>query len=161
MNFWFYDGTNKVGPLSLDQIKQYNITPNTLVWHSGLPDWIKASEMEELKTIFNTETPPIINCQQTPKIPIETTPTPTMPKTWIVESILTTIFCCMPFGIVGIVFASQVESLYCAKKYKEALDASKKAKTWTSISFWIGIGCLLIWLIYVVILILFAVENNY
>lgn len=28
------------------------------------------------------------------------------PKTWMAESILVTVFCCLPFGIAGIVFAS-------------------------------------------------------
>ena len=28
------------------------------------------------------------------------------PKTWLVESILVTLFCCLPFGIVGIVNAA-------------------------------------------------------
>lgn len=34
------------------------------------------------------------------------------PKTWMAESILVTVFCCLPFGIAGIVFASKVSSLY-------------------------------------------------
>jgi len=32
------------------------------------------------------------------------------PKSWLVESILVTLFCCLPFGIAGIVNASRVES---------------------------------------------------
>ena len=33
---------------------------------------------------------------------------PECPKTWMVESVLATIFCCLPFGIVGIINASKV-----------------------------------------------------
>ncbi|WP_419184195.1 DUF2752 domain-containing protein [Xiashengella succiniciproducens] len=36
------------------------------------------------------------------------------PKTWLGESILVTIFCCLPFGIAGIVNASKVESRFYA-----------------------------------------------
>ena len=32
------------------------------------------------------------------------------PSTYLVLSILVTIFCCLPFGIVGIVYASKVEN---------------------------------------------------
>ncbi len=69
------------------------------------------------------------------------TPTPIQcPKTWLTESILTTIFCCLPFGIVAIVNASKVGSLYAQGDYEGALDASKKAQKWTKISFFVAIG---------------------
>ena len=34
------------------------------------------------------------------------------PKNWLVESILVTVLCCLPFGIAGIVNASKVEVLF-------------------------------------------------
>ena len=52
------------------------------------------------------------------------------PKNYLVESILTTICCCMPLGIVGIVFASQVNSKYALGDYEGALQASNEAKKW-------------------------------
>lgn len=72
---------------------------------------------------------------------------PIRPKNWLVESILVTIFCCLPFGIAGIVFASQVNSKYDVGDYAGAEKASKQAKTWTLVSFIIGIASLLIWAI--------------
>lgn len=72
---------------------------------------------------------------------------PTQPKNWLVESILVTIFCCLPFGIAGIVFASQVNTKYQAGDYEGALQASKDAAKWTKIGFWIGLAGLLIYLI--------------
>jgi hypothetical protein len=70
------------------------------------------------------------------------------PKNWLVESILATIFCCLPFGVAGIVFAAQVNSKYDSGDYAGAIQASKEAGKWTKISFWIGIvgiiaGCIL------------------
>ncbi len=62
----------------------------------------------------------------------------TPPKNWLVESILVTIFCCLPFGIAGIVFASQVNSKMAAGDYNGALQASKDAARWTKIGFIIG-----------------------
>ncbi|HEU5365887.1 MAG TPA: CD225/dispanin family protein [Hanamia sp.] len=81
-------------------------------------------------------------------IPPQNTGTPPVrPKNWLVESILVTIFCCLPFGIPGIVFASQVNSKYDAGDYPGAEKASKQAKTWTLVSFIIGIASALIWII--------------
>jgi len=50
------------------------------------------------------------------------------PKNYLVESILATIFCCLPLGIVGIVFASQVNSKYDTGDYAGAEKASKQAR---------------------------------
>lgn len=66
------------------------------------------------------------------------------PKTWLTESILVTIFCCLPFGIVGIVNASKVSSLYAQGKYTEAEIRSANAKKWVKVAFIIGIVWLLI-----------------
>lgn len=52
------------------------------------------------------------------------------PQNYLVESILVTIFCCQPFGIVGIVFASQVNSKYALGDYEGAQRASEDAKKW-------------------------------
>ena len=52
------------------------------------------------------------------------------PKNYLLESILTTICCCLPLGIVGIVFASQVNSKYTLGDYEGALQASNEAKKW-------------------------------
>ena len=61
------------------------------------------------------------------------------PKTWMVESILVTIFCCLPFGIAGIVYAAKVSSLYASGKIEEAEAASKNAGKWTKIGFIVGL----------------------
>ena len=60
-------------------------------------------------------------------------------KNYLVESILCTICCCLPFGIPGIVFAAQVDNKLKNGDVDGARDASKKAKTWTLVSFIVGI----------------------
>ena len=69
------------------------------------------------------------------------------PKNWLVESILVTIFCCLPFGIAGIVFATQVNSKFDAGDFEGALKASKDAGKWTKISFFIGIAVIVLYVI--------------
>ena len=74
----------------------------------------------------------------------QSAPPSTPPKNWLVESILVTIFCCLPFGVAGIVFASQVNSKWATGDFAGAEQASKEAARWTKIGFWIGIAqCIL------------------
>lgn len=72
---------------------------------------------------------------------------PAPPKNWLAESILVTIFCCLPFGIVGIVNASQVNSKIASGDYEGALRSSKEAAKWTKLGFWIGLGVLALYII--------------
>jgi hypothetical protein len=72
---------------------------------------------------------------------------PPPPKNWLIESILVTVFCCLPFGIAGIVFASQVNAKYGAGDYNGAIEASKNAAKWTKVGFFIGLGFLILYFI--------------
>ena len=67
------------------------------------------------------------------------------PKNWLVESILVTIFCCLPFGIVGIINAASVNTKYAAGDYAGAQEASASAGKWTKIGFFIGIAGVVIY----------------
>ncbi len=73
------------------------------------------------------------------------------PKTWLAESILVTLFCCLPFGIAGIVNAANVESRFYAGDTEGSQRASDNAKKWTSIGFWIGVVIGVIYLIATII----------
>jgi hypothetical protein len=86
--------------------------------------------MENQDTIEST--------QSTPSVP---------PKSWMVESILVTLFCCLPFGIAGIVNASKVESKFYAGDIAGAKRASDEAGKWTKVSFFIGIGVVVLYAI--------------
>lgn len=74
------------------------------------------------------------------------------PPNYLVWSILTTLFCCLPLGIVSIVFAAQVNSKWAMGDGAGAVESSNKAKQW---AIWsaaaAAIGALL-WVIFVVFL---------
>lgn len=50
---------------------------------------------------------------------------------YLAPAILATIFCCLPFGIVAIVYAAQVDGTLAAGDYAGAVDASNRAKNWS------------------------------
>lgn len=61
----------------------------------------------------------------------------TPPPNYLVWAILTTFFCCMPLGIVSIVFAAQVGSKWSAGDHYGAREYSRRAKqfaTWSAAS---------------------------
>ena len=66
---------------------------------------------------------------------------------YLVQAILVTLFCCLPFGIAAIVFAAQVNSKLAAGDYAGAVDASNKARTWCWVSFGLGLAGSLIWFV--------------
>lgn len=74
------------------------------------------------------------------------------PKNWLVESILVTIFCCLPFGIVGIINASSVNTKFAAGDYAGAQQASADAGKWTKIGFFAGLVVGVLYIIFVVVL---------
>lgn len=61
------------------------------------------------------------------------------PKTYLVESILVTIFCCQILGIVSIIFAAGVESKFYRGDIAGAESASRTAKTLVLVSVGIGV----------------------
>lgn len=71
----------------------------------------------------------------------------TPPKNWLTESILVTLFCCLPFGIAGIVSASNVNSRYSVGDHAGAARAAAEARKWTRIGFFCGLGVVAIYLL--------------
>ncbi len=61
------------------------------------------------------------------------------PNNNLVWAILTTILCCLPFGIVSIVKATQVNSLWAQGQTAEAQAAADAAKKWAIISAVLGV----------------------
>lgn len=72
------------------------------------------------------------------------------PKNHLVEAILVTIFCCLPFGIVGIINAARVENAFYSGDEMEAERLSREALKWVKIAFFTGIAAVVIYLIFVV-----------
>lgn len=70
--------------------------------------------------------------------PLQVAAPPVNIKTHLTEAILVTVLCCVPFGIVAIVYASKVSGLVAQGRIAEAEAASKSANTWAWVSFGLG-----------------------
>lgn len=153
MTQYFYsEGAERRGPVPLSDLRAAGITPATLVWYEGLPDWKPASDFPELSDLFLVRpatdpppsTPPAYASVPPPPPPqpyAPAAPGPRRnaydqlggppPKTYLLESILVTVLCCLPLGIVGIVNASKVESRYYAGDIEQAQYYSREARKWS------------------------------
>jgi len=76
---------------------------------------------------------------------------------YLVQSILCTLCCCVPFGIVAIIFAAQVNSKLASGDIEAAKGYSRKARMWCWISFALG---LLSGIIYLAIQLFSAAQGN-
>ncbi len=60
MKKYFYsNGKEKFGPFSFDDLKNENISKDTLIWFEGLDDWKYAKEIKEFQEILEVTPPPI------------------------------------------------------------------------------------------------------
>ena len=89
---------------------------------------------------FQVEPPPPVPMQQMPQ-PGAYPAIPMPPvQNYLVFAILATVLCCLPGGIVAIVYAAQVNGKLQTGDIAGALAASKNAKLWCWISFGVGLG---------------------
>lgn len=70
----------------------------------------------------------------------ESSPRPPYVPNYLAQAILVTIFCCIPAGIVAIVFSAQVNGKLAAGDYDGAVRSSNTAKTWCWVAFGLGIA---------------------
>ena len=76
--------------------------------------------------------------QAYPAAPGYAAPGQALPNNYLVFAILTTLLCCLPFGIAAIVQSAKVNSLFAAGDYAGAQAASEKAKKWSIVSAVVG-----------------------
>ena len=73
-------------------------------------------------------------------------------ENWLVEAILVTLLCCLPFGVVGIIFAAQVNTKQQAGDMEGAEKSRREAAKWTKLGFWIGLGILVLYVLFWLVL---------
>lgn len=133
-HYYYSDGLRTHGPLSLEALRAEEIYRDTPVRSEDMEKWLPAEQFSELEGCFS-EKKYAVNKQMQH-----------IPKTWLAESILVTVFCCLPFGIAGIVNAARVESRYSCGDYEGAMRSSREAGKWTKIGFWLAVAGFVIYL---------------
>ena len=124
------------GPISADQIRQWisegRINGQTMAFTDAIGQWRPLSTFPEFASYFSA--PPI-----GAGAPPMGVPPGTKVPNYLVQSILVTLCCCLPLGIVSIVYAAQVNGKLQAGDYDGAVTASNNAKKWCTWAFILGI----------------------
>ncbi|MFO7574246.1 MAG: CD225/dispanin family protein [Bacteroidales bacterium] len=146
-NYFIHTPVGREGPFTLEDLKKKNLKRSTLIWCYPMKDWMPAGELPELEELFSMIPPDVKSGAESKSRPAPPGPTQIMPRTWLVESILVMVFCCFPFGLVGLVYAARVDSRFYQGDYAGAEQASREAGRWTKIGFWLTIAFYLVILI--------------
>lgn len=156
MSNWYYVNSRgqQIGPVSYDSLASAGLTPNTMVWTEGMPQWAAAGTVQQLSPLFMTPPPHAGNYsayqstgQQQGYTQAYQQPGPQQPGagmrpnnhfTWAIISILL----CTIGGIIATVYASKVNDRWARGDYNGAIDAAGTAKTWCIVSTITGaLGC--------------------
>ncbi|MDR0902141.1 MAG: CD225/dispanin family protein [Opitutaceae bacterium] len=142
------------------------ILPSDLVWTEGMANWQPASQVFGAPAVPPPASPFVAPPPVPPVFPAgaaapmtpahDTTPRPVKPDNYLVWAILATVLCCLPLGIVSIIFAAQVDSKYMAGDFAGADAAAKKARLFAILS---AGSALVIGVIYVIVMVAVGVAG--
>lgn len=173
MNRYYYVGPdgNARGPILPTEFLQYGLNADSLVCQEGGTQWVAIRNIPGLVNYlrvspqsegrqaqdapFSGQHPGSPYPDEQPKggpygAPNSGMPGGYPPPTNMVWAILTTVLCCLPFGIVAIVKASQVTNLWMAGRYEESRAASKAAGIWSIVSAACALVGSILYLLYII-----------
>lgn len=169
MNYWFIIDDTRIGPLTLSEVERLDITPLTPTWRDGMPDWLNAADVPEVAEILArkgyelypgarranpvaTEADPYRSACQPCSEPVKVHYTPVaeptsayagqpeqLPASHMVWSILVTILCCLPLGIVAIIYSSKVSAANSVGDIEKARRMANRADWFIILSIVLGL----------------------
>lgn len=191
MQYWINHNGVQSGPVDLDALKQMGLTSDAYVWHEGLSDWVKITQLPELQGLYEmteavaevsqagpvaagqpiTEFAQEAPVENNPAAPAEQPQAPVgqpyqqpyqqqpyqaqqpqyaapqpdeaepCPPTNLVWAIISTVLCCLPTGIVAIIYATKVTNKYRMGDIEGAKRDSETGAWWCIASIVLGIIC--------------------
>lgn len=157
MQYWINHNGVQSGPVDLDAMKQMGLTSAAYVWHEGLADWVKITQLPELQGVYEMVAEPTTTGQPyQPQQPVVEQsiqqPAPQQPQyaeqpqqpepcppTNLVWAIISTVLCCIPTGIVAIFYALKVSNKYREGDIEGAKRASEVGAWWCIATIILGI----------------------
>lgn len=160
MQYWINHKGVQSGPVDLEGLKEMGLTSAAYVWHEGMSDWAPITQLPELQGMYEmvgtpqaqAESPrqevvtgqpynqPQPQPQPQPQLqPAQENGTEPCPPTNLVWAIISTVLCCLPAGIVAIVYALKVTNKYREGDIEGAKKASEIGAWWCIASIVLGI----------------------
>jgi len=194
MQYWINHDGVQAGPVTRNELKDMALTSRAYVWHEGLSDWVKITQLPELEGLYKHIEVETEGYNQTPAEAIEGKPLtqdgdqeahvevppipeavvgqPYQPAAWqkaypqaqpqqqqpyqpqyqaqqaanepcpptnLIWAIVTTLLCCLPTGVIAIIYAIRVSRLYQMGDVEGAKCASETGAWWCIASIILGI----------------------
>ena len=140
---WIHRDGVQQGPFSLAELPSLGITPDTMIWYEGLAAWSRADNAPLTASMFSTDDAGNVVA----RVAVEDTRK--CPPTYLMWSILLTICCCNPVGIIPIILGSTVSSKFRSMDFEGARKASEQTEWAVIITFVLGLMMLpFSWIIY-------------
>lgn len=155
----------QLGPVAEEELlaksKSGEVTATDLIWKEGMGDWKPLGQVPEFQSAVGTAMTSAAG--QTGSVPIpqpvpmNANHIPGAIPNYLWQSIAVTVLCCMPFGVVSIVYAAKVDGLVARGDIAGATAASKSAKTWVTaaVASW-----LVIVVLYVILVVALGASGN-
>lgn len=192
MQYWINHNGVQSGPVDASDLKDLALTSRAYVWHEGMTDWVKITEVPELQGLYEevaddagAEAPPVVPAEpsdielqpeapapddvvaaapqrpaepqvnagvqqpgwqpqqavwpQPNAVPVTAQPAPKCPPSNLGWAIFSTICCCLPAGVVSIIYAVKVRNKFNAGDFEGAERASETSAWWCIASIVLGI----------------------
>ena len=131
MTYWTILNGVPAGPMTFEELTRVpGFGPDTPVWREGLPDWTTAGALHDTAHLFSFHQP-----AYAPGSPAPAQAPEEMPPTYMVWAVIATLCCCLPTGVVALIYASKVSPLWQRGDYLGSRRASERAGWWVIISF--------------------------
>lgn len=135
LGYFFVDAQGQQqGPLHLQALRNRHLSPDTLIWHRQLPEWVAANTLPELKDLFDVP-PPIATATVRPQaastrahIDVRTlyAQTPWYRREgWVTLMVALTLFVGPLFSLPTLLI------LATGPVYRRRLDAESQLQQWT------------------------------
>ncbi len=130
------------GPVDVEEIREWinegRADANTLVCEMDEKQWIRLRDLPMVAGDLPNSAPKITGG-------MSKTGDGTIQISYLLPAILCTLFCCLPFGIAGIVFAAQANSKAQQGDLNGASLAASRAKLMCILSFVFGLLTIIYW----------------
>ncbi|MBQ5369986.1 MAG: CD225/dispanin family protein [Bacteroidaceae bacterium] len=152
--YYLNSAQQQMGPVYADEFPRLGLTGETFVWCEGMPNWVKANQVPEILPYLNGHSPVYGGGASYGNAngAAPSKPQPPCPDNYLVWSILSTVFCCWPIGIVAIIKSAKVNNLWTQGYYEQAQNTANEAKKWCIVSAVSAIAFMIIYFVFVVAL---------
>lgn len=151
MDYYIMYNGQQIGPMPKEQLVNYGLTPQTMVWAQGMQNWVHAGSVPDLADVLNAvppmpSTPPSPGPGQSnfPQAPVRN-----LQSQAIIATVLSFLFSCIGtiFGIIAITKAGRANTLAAAGQTAEARECNNTAHTMIVLAYVFAGAGFVTWLI--------------